>query len=70
MIFLDPHEPDPTKKYKLFHLEFSEPFDPAKHGVFASYSADGVNFTGSAGCSRSSPTTRRSSTGTNGSRST
>jgi hypothetical protein len=44
-IFLDPHETDPAKKYKLFHLEFSEPFDPARHGVFASYSADGVKFT-------------------------
>lgn len=44
-IFLDPHERDPAKKYKLFHLEFSEPFDPARHGVYASYSADGVTFT-------------------------
>lgn len=44
-IFLDPHERDPARKYKLFHLEFSEPFDPAKHGVFASHSADGVKFT-------------------------
>ena len=44
-IFLDPHESDPAKRYKLFHLEFAEPFDPAKHGVFASYSADGVTFT-------------------------
>lgn len=44
-IFHDPHETDPAKKYKLFHLEFSPPFDPAKHGVFASYSADGLKFT-------------------------
>jgi hypothetical protein len=44
-IFLDPHEADPARRYKLFHLEFSPPFDPAKHGVFASYSADGVHFT-------------------------
>ena len=43
--FLDPHEPDPAKRSKLFHLEFGEPFDPARHGVFASYSADGVRFT-------------------------
>jgi hypothetical protein len=42
--FLDPHEADPAKRYKLFHLEFAEPFDPAKHGVFASYSADGVKW--------------------------
>lgn len=44
-VFLDPHETDPAKRYKLFHLEFSEPFDPAKHGVYASYSADGATFT-------------------------
>jgi hypothetical protein len=44
-IFFDPHEKDPARRYKLFHLEFAEPFDPAKHGVFASVSADGVNFT-------------------------
>lgn len=43
-IFLDPHD-DPARRYKLFHQEFSSPFDPAKHGVYASYSADGVNFT-------------------------
>jgi len=24
-IFLDPHETDPARKYKLFHLEFSAP---------------------------------------------
>jgi hypothetical protein len=44
-IFLDPHDPDPARRYKLFYLEFSGTFDPAKHGVYASYSADGVNFT-------------------------
>ncbi|MDG3002466.1 hypothetical protein [Paludisphaera mucosa] len=44
-IFVDPHEADPARRYKLFHVEFSPPFDPAKHGVFASYSADGLNFT-------------------------
>lgn len=44
-VFLDPHESDPAKKYKMFHLEFSEPFDASKHGVFASYSVDGINFT-------------------------
>lgn len=44
-IFLDPHEADPTKRYKLFHLEFGEPFDPTRHGVYASHSADGVTFT-------------------------
>lgn len=44
-IFLDPHERDPEKKYKLFQLEFAQPFDPTKHGVIASYSRDGVRFT-------------------------
>lgn len=43
-IFLDPHESDAAKRYKLFHLDFAEPFDPARHGVYASYSADGVTF--------------------------
>jgi hypothetical protein len=45
MIFVDPHDPDRSRKYKLFHLEFSEPFDPKTHGVYASYSADGIHFT-------------------------
>ena len=44
-LFLDPHDPDPARRYKRFHLEFSPPFDPDRHGVFASYSADGLNFT-------------------------
>jgi hypothetical protein len=44
-IFVDPHDPDRSRKYKLFHVEFSPPFDPAKHGVYASYSADGIHFT-------------------------
>jgi len=44
-LFLDPHDPDPARRYKRFHLEFSPPFDPDRHGVFASYSADGINFT-------------------------
>jgi hypothetical protein len=43
-IFLDSHEPDPARRYKLFHLESSAPFNPARDGVFASYSADGVHF--------------------------
>ncbi len=44
-LFFDPHDPDPARRYKAFHLEFSGTFDPAKHGVYASYSADGVHFT-------------------------
>lgn len=44
-LFLDPHETNPDRRYKRFHLEFGQPFDPAKHGVYASYSADGLNFT-------------------------
>jgi len=44
-VFLDPHEPDPARRFKLFRLVFSEPFDPETHGVYAGYSADGVHFT-------------------------
>jgi hypothetical protein len=44
-IFVDPHERDPARKYKLFYLDFALPFDPSKHGVYASYSSDGVHFT-------------------------
>jgi hypothetical protein len=44
-IFLDPHEADPARRYKLFRLKFNLPFDPAVHGVYASYSADGEHFT-------------------------
>ncbi len=44
-LFLDPHEKDAAKKYKKFHLEFGQPIDLKKDGVFASYSADGVTFT-------------------------
>jgi len=44
-LFLDKHDPDPARRYKRFHLAFSPPFDPTVHGVYASYSADGVNFT-------------------------
>ncbi|MCW5559767.1 MAG: hypothetical protein KIT22_18275, partial [Verrucomicrobiae bacterium] len=44
-LFLDEHESDPTKRYKLFRLRLGQPFDPAQHGVFAAYSADGVHFT-------------------------
>ena len=43
-VFLDPHD-EPARRYKRFHLEFSPPFDPARHGVYAGYSADGVQFT-------------------------
>lgn len=44
-LFLDAHESDPARRYKRFHLEFSPPFDAARHGVFASFSADGIHFT-------------------------
>lgn len=43
-IFLDPHD-SPERRFKLFQIEFGTPFDPAKDGVYASYSADGINFT-------------------------
>lgn len=44
-IFQDPHDPDPARRFKLFHIEWATPFDPTKHGVFASVSPDGVSFT-------------------------
>jgi hypothetical protein len=44
-IFLDTHEADPKKRYKIFWLKYSDPFDPATHGVYAAYSGDGVHFT-------------------------
>ena len=43
-IFLDPHDPDPARRYKLFRVQSKPQFDPASDGVFASYSADGVHF--------------------------
>jgi hypothetical protein len=43
-IFIDTHEPDPARKYKLFWIQSGDPFDPEKDGVFAGYGADGVNF--------------------------
>lgn len=45
MLFVDAHDSDPARRYKLFKVEFGQPFDRAKHGVHAGYSADGVNFT-------------------------
>lgn len=44
-LFLDPHDPDPARRYKAFWIEYSPPFDPAVHGVYAGYSSDGVTFT-------------------------
>ena len=44
-LFIDTHDPDPTRKYKLFWIQNGEHFDPTKDGVFAGYSADGVKFT-------------------------
>ena len=44
-LFLDPHDADPARRYKLFWIEFDMPFDPEKHGVYAAHSADGLAFT-------------------------
>ena len=44
-VYLDPHDTDPAKKYKLFRVESQTPFDPATDGVIAYYSADGLAFT-------------------------
>lgn len=44
-LYRDDHDPDPARRYKKFWVDYSSPFDPEKHGVYAGYSADGVNFT-------------------------
>lgn len=44
-VYLDPHETDPAKKYKLFRVDSNWPFVPETDGVYAYYSADGLNFT-------------------------
>ncbi len=44
-IFLDTHDPDPARKYKLFWTQAGSPFNPETDGVFAAHSGDGVNFT-------------------------
>jgi len=44
-IFLDPHDPDPARRYKLFLLKSQARFDRATDGVFAFTSPDGLNFT-------------------------
>jgi hypothetical protein len=36
---------DPPRRFKLFGLRLSQPFHPETDGVYAKYSADGVNFT-------------------------
>lgn len=46
-VFKDDHDPDPARRYKLFGVQTKSPaqFDPDTEGVYASYSADGLNFT-------------------------
>jgi hypothetical protein len=44
-IFLDTHDPDPARRYKLFWLQSQIPFNPATDGIFAAHSADGAKFT-------------------------
>ena len=44
-IFLDKHDPDPARRYKLFWLQAKAAFDPETDGIFAAYSADGMKFT-------------------------
>ncbi|MBL9123752.1 MAG: hypothetical protein JNG90_08980 [Planctomycetaceae bacterium] len=44
-IFLDPHDPEPSRRYKLFLLKAHAPFDRATDGVYAFTSADGLEFT-------------------------
>jgi len=44
-IFLDPHDSNPARRYKLFLLKSQPTFDRATDGVYAFTSADGLNFT-------------------------
>jgi len=44
-IFLDKHDSDPARRYKLFWLQARNPFDVRTDGIFAGYSADGFHFT-------------------------
>ncbi len=43
-IFLDSHDPDPARRYKLFLLKSKSPFDPLTDGVYAFSSANGLDF--------------------------
>ncbi|MES2792879.1 MAG: hypothetical protein V4719_24920 [Planctomycetota bacterium] len=44
-IFLDPHDPNPARRYKLFLLKSQSTFHRATDGVYAFTSADGLEFT-------------------------
>jgi hypothetical protein len=44
-IFLDKHDPDPARRYKLFWLQMHNPFNPEKDGIYAGQSSDGTSFT-------------------------
>lgn len=44
-VFLDEHDPDPSRRFKAFWIKFEGAFDPAVHGVYGAYSADGIHFT-------------------------
>ncbi len=44
-IFLDKHDPDPARRYKLFWLQTQNPFDSKTDGIFAGHSPDGSQFT-------------------------
>jgi hypothetical protein len=43
-IFLDPHDPDPSRRYKLFGQRYGAKFNRDTDGVFARTSADGFHF--------------------------
>lgn len=43
-IFLDPHDPNPAQRYKLFLLKSQPKFDRATDGVYAFVSDDGLQF--------------------------
>lgn len=43
-IFLDPQDPNPAQRYKLFLLKSKSTFDPSTDGVYAFVSANGLDF--------------------------
>ena len=43
-LFLDPHESDASRRFKLFNIQLASPANKETDGVYASYSADGIQY--------------------------